>query len=1237
MAEMRSCTKRIGSFWISIFFFTILIFMLFFPARGDYGILSVSMKNAMILPETVKNSDNLRGYCNATGDEDAEIRKFEYKWYNYSVLWVNGTVFKEGSISSFYRHTCGIRASDGRVLCWGSGDYGQLGDGDIDNHETGYPNETTDTSAYISVSAGEYHTCGIRANDSRVLCWGRGTYGRLGDGETGNHEEGNPIPTTDTNDYLIVSAGGYHTCGIRANDSRVLCWGDGGRGQLGDSDAGLHTVGDPNETIDTSAYITVSTGKQHTCGVRASDGRVLCWGSGDYGQLGDGDIDNHETGYPNETTDTSAYISVSAGEYHTCGIRANDSRVLCWGDGNYGRLGDGKTNSHEEGNPILTTDSSAYSSVITREYHTCGIRANDSRVLCWGRGYEGQLGDGDTDSHQESDPKLTTDTDAYIGLSGGEYHTCGIRANDSRVLCWGQGNYGQLGDGNTSDHEVGDPNVTTDTSEYSSFWPNKQRSFIDMIDNSYTTPGESWILGCRGYNGTEWSSWMNSSSKIITDLPAVRLPLYSNATQERSSDSLTLNVSVTGYGATPETCTVYVEGQTSNQTIPYFSGWCNGSVSLSGSSERNSTIYAYANDSAGQYGLNDSYVVWIDDTGPDASFGTNPGDGNFSKTGNVEFEIKCSDGVGADTLQLWGNWSGGWKANRTNSTPANDSWWNVTVNGIAEGTWKWGAYCNDSVGNGDWSGSNRTLNVDITNPQVGTKNINESGIVQVGTSVCLNVSGVSDANLDSVWASVTLSNGSDSNLTMSDTGSCAGPEDDGWYSVNVVVGDSGGVLYYNVIYANDSSGRVSSNATAITINAGNTYHQPEDTETSQYDAWGSSSGNLTDGNLSHEDENITYNHSTWGRRLMVEALFSQGEVNMSLLKIDAASGKTAVNLSGVTGTGSTHTIFVPNNLDSGVYICPDAENLSHVNQSCPNIERFSYSEASAGTTKNGITVDIDGSDYTISGLSGSGAGENSYLEVEIISPIEDLNVAQNTTFTVNATVYCRNGTCGNVSGTVRYNGSSANPDTSISTTPGDKPFYITSGNNPQNCSGNPLDEDEYCNLTWAVNVTGDAGKGHKIGVLFDSNITSIGTNHTGNNTVTIVSCILDITLQWSSVSFGTLTPGDRGNASGNENDEYNVTVEPVTTCNVDLYINGSDLENQSLGYEIGVGNISWSNSSNDYGSSHGLGKSWDVLWEGVAPSTNKTSWYWIDIPTGIASGIYTGSIEIKGVEGGESP
>src|SRR3989339_790930 len=258
------------------------------------------------LPEVIMSNsttDNIKGYCNATDGEGDDLA-YQYQWYNGSTVYFNGTLFKEGSISAGYYHTCGIRANDSRVLCWGRGNEGQLGDSSTAVHEVGNPNVTVDNSSYSSISTGRTHTCGIRANDSRVLCWGDDTYGQIGNGDTSENLV--PTNTTDSSAYTSISAGWRQTCGIRTNDSRVLCWGSGDYGQLGDGSNATHNTLNPNITTDSSIYTSISTGTMHTCGIRSNDSRVMCWGQGTSGQLGDGQTIVSKPN-PNVTTDSSAY------------------------------------------------------------------------------------------------------------------------------------------------------------------------------------------------------------------------------------------------------------------------------------------------------------------------------------------------------------------------------------------------------------------------------------------------------------------------------------------------------------------------------------------------------------------------------------------------------------------------------------------------------------------------------------------------------------------------------------------------------------------------------------------------------------------------------------------------------------------------------------------------------------------------------------------------------------------
>jgi hypothetical protein len=264
-----------------------------------------------------------------------------------------------------------------------------------------------------------------------------------------------------------------------------------------------------------------------------------------------------------------------------------------------------------------------------------------------------------------------------------------------------------------------------------------------------------------------------------------------------------------------------------------------------------------------------------------------------------------------------------------------------------------------------------------------------------------------------------------------------------------------------------------------------------------------------------------------------------------------------------------------------------------------------------------------------------------YLEVELVQPDPALisNVVQNSTFLVNATVFCRAGPCGYVNGTLMYNLTSPYPDTPINTSFGDKPFFVneTPALAMKSCPNNPLNEGDFCSLTWIINATGDINTGWKLGVYFNSSYPEVQPNATLNATVSITSCTVDFTLQWSSISFGELIPNTYNNsAPGNSNNLYNITVNPGS-CNLDLYIRGTDLVNTTLNSIIKVSNISWSNiSSNINDGFFRLTETNSPIRLNVLPGTNVTTWYWLDVPP-VYSGYYNGTIYIVGVLHGEAP
>jgi len=136
-----------------------------------------------------------------------------------------------------------------------------------------------------------------------------------------------------------VSTSRNNSCAILAADGSVVCWGDGSSGKLGDGRTVASAV--PVAVIGLGPGVQqISAGVFHTCAIDAA-GAAKCWGSGTEGRLGNGSTSDSST--PVQVSGlTSGVRSIAAGAVHTCAIDA-DGAAKCWGWGEFGQRGDGKT------------------------------------------------------------------------------------------------------------------------------------------------------------------------------------------------------------------------------------------------------------------------------------------------------------------------------------------------------------------------------------------------------------------------------------------------------------------------------------------------------------------------------------------------------------------------------------------------------------------------------------------------------------------------------------------------------------------------------------------------------------------------------------------------------------------------------------------------------------------------------------------------------------------------------
>jgi hypothetical protein len=283
-------------------------------------------------------------------------------------------------------HGCAL-LKDGTVRCWGQGSNGALGDGDGSKHYVPMPgNVVAGLSGVVELAAqgdgtGHAHTCAALSTGD-VMCWGSNNSGAIGQPSTVTFSAV-PVkvqiygfggaPTTDH-----ICAGREFVCSLD-NQGRVVCWGRNDLGQLG------HAVlpsGSPNAYVNSvGAATALSCGGNGACVLRG-DGSLMCWGQ-IYGdpisptRLESGGV--QQVGVGSEPT-----------QFNFACIRKTNGQVVCWGGNIEGRLGDG-TDTDRVTRDVVTIQAGA-TDLAVGWGHACAVA--DGRTLCWGDGTV--VGDGST-------------------------------------------------------------------------------------------------------------------------------------------------------------------------------------------------------------------------------------------------------------------------------------------------------------------------------------------------------------------------------------------------------------------------------------------------------------------------------------------------------------------------------------------------------------------------------------------------------------------------------------------------------------------------------------------------------------------------------------------------------------------------------------------------------------------------------------------------------------------------
>lgn len=326
-----------------------------------------------------------------------------------------------------FSHSCAV-LEDGSLRCWGLGDSGQLGSGQLESQST--PMEVLEIVDAVDVDAGSVSTCAVDSAGD-VWCFGQGAASDPGclPGDVCP----TPVPKEGASGRVAVEAGSAHYCvlsGVAAS-----CWGANSFGQLG---IGTN-VDEPTPTMvdDLTSPVQLASLESTTCAV-LDGATVSCWGHGGSGQLTTGE----DSSVPVAIADLSSVADVAVGAQHVC-VLLETGDVWCWGRNDLGQVGDVDTSDHLTPTGVVGL---AEASAICAGYeHSCALTTAGG-VACWGSNTSGQLGNGTfEDSYQ---PVEVTSITTATGLWCGQHHSCAT-LEDGTVLCWGLNDEGQLGNPET--------------------------------------------------------------------------------------------------------------------------------------------------------------------------------------------------------------------------------------------------------------------------------------------------------------------------------------------------------------------------------------------------------------------------------------------------------------------------------------------------------------------------------------------------------------------------------------------------------------------------------------------------------------------------------------------------------------------------------------------------------------------------------------------------------------------
>jgi alpha-tubulin suppressor-like RCC1 family protein len=184
------------------------------------------------------------------------------------------------------------------------------------------------------------------------------------------------------------------------------------------------------------------------CAIK-TDTTVWCWGENDDFELGQGGVGEDDSAVPVQVKAVvgnfvTGAVQISGQDGTFCALKS-DTTAVCWGRGTDGQLGDGGTTDLSLASQVWTGSQnlSGIRKIVPGRAFTCAVMLSGG-VKCWGNDADAALGNGAGGNNPfPGDVEGITNA---VDIGGGSNTACALLA-DASMKCWGDNAYGNVGNG----------------------------------------------------------------------------------------------------------------------------------------------------------------------------------------------------------------------------------------------------------------------------------------------------------------------------------------------------------------------------------------------------------------------------------------------------------------------------------------------------------------------------------------------------------------------------------------------------------------------------------------------------------------------------------------------------------------------------------------------------------------------------------------------------------------------